>query len=139
MDYETYRERHFVDPPPEPRFRTEGLAGCALYLRDYDAAVDFYSTVLGPPAYVEGEYTRGWRLGSAWLSLFPGEAPPAAVEVHVRLVDPNDVDRMHAALVAAGATGPAPSDEFMYDPIRFGQVTDPFGVTFVLVADLEAS
>jgi hypothetical protein len=137
MDYETYRRRNFVDPPPTARFRVDGLAGVALYLPHYEDAVRFYAAVLGPPAYVEGESTHGWRLGDAWLTLFPGDREPAATEIHLRLADSVEVDRLHAAFLAAGATGPPPSNEYMFDPIRFGQVTDPFGTVIVLVADLD--
>lgn len=64
MNYETYRKKYFTEPAPSPRFRFSGLCGVALYFEDYRPAVDYYSTVLGPPAYVEGEGTRGWRIGS---------------------------------------------------------------------------
>jgi catechol 2,3-dioxygenase-like lactoylglutathione lyase family enzyme len=135
MDFETYRRSYFKDPEPEPTFPFVGLAGFAIYLPEFDEALRFYTEVLGPPAYREGEHTRGWRLGSAWLTLFPGDGPPAQMEVHIRLSNPAEVDRLHDAFLAAGATGQPPSDEMMYDPVRFGFLTDPFGTNLVLLAD----
>ena len=41
MDYETYRRKHFRDPPPEPRFPFSGSFGVTLYFEDFDAAVEF--------------------------------------------------------------------------------------------------
>jgi len=64
MDYDTYRRKYFTDPEPEQRFGFSGLHGITLFFSEYDAAVNFYQEVLGPPAYVEGEFTRGWRIGS---------------------------------------------------------------------------
>lgn len=135
MDYEAYRKKHFTDPAPQPRFEFSGLMGYALYLQDYQAALDFYTEVLGQPAYVEGEFTHGWQLGNAWLTLFPAqEGKPSSVEVHLKMAAPGDVDKLHAAFLAAGAEGPEPSDELMYEPLRFAMVTDPFGTQFLIVA-----
>ena len=72
MDYAAYREAYFVDPPPEPRFAHGGVFGVALFFEQYAEAVDFYSRVLGPPGYVEGDNTRGWRIG--------GSAPGSGVQ-----------------------------------------------------------
>ncbi len=55
MDYAHYREKFFVDPPPESRFEFRGLHGATVYFSDYEAAVNYYTRVLGPPTYVEGE------------------------------------------------------------------------------------
>jgi len=59
MNYEEYRKAYFTDPMPEARFGFNGSFGVTLYFEDYEAAVAFYSRVLGPPAYVEGKGTRG--------------------------------------------------------------------------------
>jgi hypothetical protein len=61
MDYESYKKAYFADPLPEPKFDFIGLHGIALYFNDYKAAVEYYTAVLGPPAYVEGKSTRGWQ------------------------------------------------------------------------------
>jgi len=84
MDYESYRSNYFVDPQPEPRFEYLGLYGVTLFFSDYEAAVDYYTRVLGPPAYVEGAGTRGWRLGNTWLTLLEWEkGSPRNVEFNI--------------------------------------------------------
>ena len=49
---------------------------------------------------------------------------------------PAEADRLHAAFIAAGATGPAPSDQLMYEPVRFCPVIDPFGTEILVYAPL---
>ena len=71
MDISEYRARYFVDPPPVPLYAFEGIGGVTLYFAHYDEAVGFYAQVLGPPAYVEGPRTNGWRIGMTWRTLFP--------------------------------------------------------------------
>ncbi len=74
MDYESYRQKYFAKPAPDPRFEFRGLYGTTLYFSDYEDAVDFYTRVLGDPAYVEGQGTRGWQLGNTWLTLLKGKS-----------------------------------------------------------------
>ena len=69
MDYESYKANFFVDPPPQPRFDYIGLLGTTLYFEEFEQAVGYYSQVLGHPVYQEGAGTRGWRIGSTWLTL----------------------------------------------------------------------
>ena len=137
MDYEAYRQAHFVEPAPQPRFGLAGLHGFALFVRDYEAAIAYYTTVLGPPAYVEGESTQGWQIGTSWLTLFPSESGnPDNVEVHILMATPAEADRLHGAFIAAGGTGEPPSDQLMYEPIRYCAVRDPFGTNLLIVARL---
>lgn len=63
MDYEIYRQNYFVDPPPKPRLNFAGIYGFSLFFEAYEEALDYYSRVFGPPAYKEGDFTRGWKLG----------------------------------------------------------------------------
>ena len=74
VDFEAYRKAHFTDPPPTQVFPFTGPFGVTLYFEDFDAAVAYYAEMLGPPDYVEGEGTRGWAIGSGWLTLLKGEA-----------------------------------------------------------------
>lgn len=67
MDFETYRKRFFANPSPQQRFEFAGLFGLTLYFEYYEAAVAYYQKVLGPPAYIEGEGTKGWQIGTTWL------------------------------------------------------------------------
>jgi hypothetical protein len=71
MDFDSYHKAFYVQPAPEPRFRFSGSFGTTLYVEDFRDAVVFYDTVLGPPAYVEGEDTRGWPIGNGCARL-PG-------------------------------------------------------------------
>lgn len=137
LDFEAYREAFYADPQPESRFAFEGLRGVALYFDRYDEAVAFYTEVLGPPNYVEGSATRGWLLGDSWLTLFAAKVGvPANAETQIRMSSPAEADRLHAAFLAAGAAGEAPTDELMYEPIRFAALTDPFGTEILVYARL---
>ena len=137
MDYAEYRRRFYADPPPEPRFRFAGAGGPVLFIHPYAEAVAFYTRVLGPPGYLEGEGTRGWRIGDAWLTLFPADTgAPANTEIGLVMENPEEADRLHAAFLAAGATGEPPSDQLMYEPIRYAPLTDPFGTNLVIWARL---
>ena len=134
MDYESYRKQNFVDPQPESRFAFAGILGATLYYQDYTAALAFYTEVLGPPAYIEGEHTHGWQIGETWLTLFPSkQGNPINVEVGFYVETPAEVDRLYAAFLAAGATGEPPIDTLMYTPVRMCVLTDPFGVSLAVV------
>lgn len=135
MDYDTYRRVNFVDPPPAPRFDLDGVLGVTLYFSEYQTAVEFYTRVLGPPAYSEGSGTRGWRLGGTWLTLLAGgSGAPAGVEVPIVASSPAEAERLQRAFIDAGAVGPAPSDQLMYVPVRACPVTDPFGTEILIHA-----
>lgn len=133
MDYQDYRDQYFVNPPPRPRFAFTGLHGCTLYFQDYEQAVDYYQHVLGPPAYVEGDSTTGWRVGATWLTLLRGQnGNPHNVEVMVEMPTPVEADRLQAAFIAAGGQGSAPQDTLMYEPVHCCYISDPFG-THIMV------
>ena len=136
-DYEQYRASYFADPEPQPRFQYAGLHGVALYFHDYDQAVTWYTRVFGPPAYAEDEDTRGWKLGDIWLTLFPSVAGnPVNNEVHLLLKTPEEAERVHAAFIEAGGRGEDPSDQLMYEPLRFCPAEDPFGTRWLILARL---
>ncbi|MEM7118726.1 MAG: VOC family protein [Chloroflexota bacterium] len=137
MDYETYREQYFVEPAPEQRFGFEGLMGAVLFFAAYETAVSFYEQVLGPPAYVEGDSTKGWQLGATWLTLLRGrKGDPSNVEIPVVMSSPAEAERLQQAFVAAGATGVPPSDQLMYWPVRSCPVRDPFGTNIMIYSRL---
>lgn len=140
MDYKTYRRLYFVDPPPRPRFPFAGLGGVSLYVHEYGRALAFYEAVLGPPAYVEGEWTRGWPIGNDWLTLFPAdEGGPGNMDLTIEMDTAAAVTRLYEAFIAAGATGDPPSDQLMYQPVRYAAVTDPFGTVIVIISPLDES
>jgi hypothetical protein len=135
MDYETYRANFLVDPAPEQRFAFEGGVWATLYFEDYEAAIRYYTQVLGPPSYVEGEGTRGWRIGSAWLTLLQGKAGnPENIELNFVMDSPAEAERLQAAFVEAGGTGSQPSDQLMYVPVRMCPVVDPFGTEIIVTS-----
>jgi len=137
MDFEAYRKSYFVEPAPRPRFHFTGAFGVTLFYENYPAAVAFYERVLGPPAYVEGEGTRGWPIGSGWLTLLQGrQGNPQNVEVTFELATAAEAEALQAGFITAGAKGVPPSDQLMYRPIRSCPVTDPFGVDLLMIAPL---
>ena len=103
----------------------------------FDSAVSYYRQVLGSPAYVEGEGTRGWPIGSGWLTLLRGKSGnPRNVEVTLQLESPEEAERLQRAFIEAGGEGPTPSDELMYEPIRSCPVRDPFGTEVLIISPL---
>lgn len=139
MDFNEYRAKYFTDPAPEQRFEFQGIRGAAVYYQDYQAALAYFEQVFGRPGYVEGEFTHGWLLGDTWLTVFPAETgAPSNVEVLLYMKDAAEVDRLHAAMIAAGGEGEPPVDTLMYAPVRIGMVKDPFGGVYTLVAEIEA-
>jgi catechol 2,3-dioxygenase-like lactoylglutathione lyase family enzyme len=135
MDYTTYRQKFFTRPVPQARFAFTGLHGITLFFADYTAAVDYYQRVLGPPAYVEGQGTRGWQIGGTWLTLLQGgTGSPQNVEVLIVMQTPAEAERLQAALIAAGGSGTAPADQLMYAPVRSCSVVDPFGTQILITA-----
>ena len=138
MDFDTYRKSYFADPPPDQRFKYRGLYGLTLYFQDYEAAVDYYQRVLGPPAYLEGEGTRGWQLGKTWLTLLKGnEGSPRNVEVMISMGAPEQADRLQEAFIEQGGSGPSPVDTLMYEPVHVCPVQDPFGTNIMIFSPAE--
>jgi len=120
-----------------PRFAFSGAFGVTLFFEEFAAATAFYGDVLGPPAYVEGDDTRGWRVGDGWLTLLPGKNRTSQyVEVQLRVDTPLEAERLQRAFVEAGGTGSASSDQLMYEPIRSCPARDPFGVDWLFLSCL---
>jgi hypothetical protein len=137
MNYQEYQAAYFTEPRPEPRYRFSGSFGVTLYFEEFDSAVGYYRQVLGPPAYVEGEGTRGWAIGSGWLTLLRGESGnPRNVEVTLQVETPEEAERLQRAFIEAGGEGPTPSDQLMYEPIRSCPVRDPFGTEILIISPL---
>lgn len=135
MNYEEYQKAYFTDPRPKPRYRFSGSFGITLYFEDFDSAVIYYRQVLGPPVYVEGQGTRGWPIGSGWLTLLRGTSGnPRNVEVALRMETPQEAERLQRAFIEAGGEGSPPSDALMYEPIRSCPVRDPFGTEILIIS-----
>ena len=133
MDHEEYQQNYFIQPPPRSHYRFSGRFYSTLYYEDYEAAVAFYSQVLGIPAYQEGEGTRGWQIGSGWLTLLRGRSGnPKNMELMIEVESVEEAENLHGSLLRAGASGAAPVDQVMYGPVRYCQATDPFGVELVI-------
>lgn len=137
MDFEAYRSAYFVEPAPPQRYNLMGTFGATLYYEDYDAAIAFYERVLGPPTYVEGHGTRGWPVGTGWLTLLKGkQGNPKNIEITFELETIEAAEALQQDFMAAGADGQAPSDQLMYRPVRACPVVDPFGVEIMVIAPL---
>lgn len=137
MDYESYQEKFFVTPQPAPRYDFCGLHGVTLFFEDFAAAVDYYTEVLGPPAYMEGEGTRGWQIGVTWLTLLKGNTGnPQNVEFNIVMKKPQEAESLQADFIDAGGQGDPPSDQLMYEPVRFCPVQDPFGANILILSPL---
>lgn len=133
MDYEAYRQSFFVEPPPEPGYAFTGQLGAALYFHEYERAVAYYQQVLGPPGYVEGDSTRGWRLGNTWLTLLRArQGSPSNVDLQIIMTSAEEAEKLQQGFIDAGGKGPAPSDQLMYDRIRSCPVEDPFGTMLMI-------
>ena len=137
MNDAKYQTHFFASPPPKPRFQFDGGFSIALFFADYEPAVDYYSEVLGPPTYVEGEYTRSWQIGPCWLTLLKGQnGSPQNMELIFQLSTPAEAEKLQQAFIQAGGVGPAPSDQIMHIPVRYCPVCDPFGTDLLLISPL---
>ncbi len=135
MDFESYKKAYFIDPPPTARYDFQRSIGITFYFEQFDSAVRYYTEVLGPPAYVEGKATRGWRLGNGWLTLLRGKADgPRNVEVTFVMASPAEAEKLQQAFIIAGGKGTPPTDELMYEPVRFCPVVDPFGTELLVIS-----
>jgi catechol 2,3-dioxygenase-like lactoylglutathione lyase family enzyme len=116
-------------------YNVKGLRYPSFYIKDYEKAVAFYTTVLGPPQN-DDDRIKGWFLGDSWLTLFPAEdlghdpeTNPRNAEFAIEVSAPGEVDRLYDAMLAAGATTcMAPEDTRMYEPMRFCAVDDPVSI-----------
>ena len=116
-------------------YRILDLNYFSLYIQDFKAAITFNSQVFGPWEYTEGDgELYGWRMGATWLTVFPRgdtqpEANPRNAEFAVQVAQPDQVDALHQALLAAGARNHTPPlNTRMYVAMRFACADDPFGV-----------
>jgi uncharacterized glyoxalase superfamily protein PhnB len=117
-------------------YQIVGLSYVSLYLKDFDEAISFYSSVFGPTEYKEGDHEiYGWRMGSTWLTVFQAKAGtskdsnPRNTEFAVQVSAPEEVDALYNALIEAGAKEcMPPRDTKMYEDMRYGCVDDHFGV-----------
>ena len=132
------RDERAGETAPGPRgqaFRVVGLAYVSLYCKDFEEAIAFYTRVFGEPLNVDAPGDiYGWKLGTTWLTLFPSRdgtrpgANPCNTEFAIQVAAPEEVDALLQALVDAGAApGWAAEDTWMYEPMRYGYVDDPFG------------
>jgi uncharacterized glyoxalase superfamily protein PhnB len=137
MNFDEYKRTYFVEPPPKQRFQFRSSFGTAVYYEDFEEAIAFYEKVLGPPVYVEGDGTRGWPVGSGWLTILKGsQGNPQNVEITLEVESAVQAEALQADFVRAGARGETPSDQLMYRPIRSCPVVDPFGLHIMVIAPL---
>jgi catechol 2,3-dioxygenase-like lactoylglutathione lyase family enzyme len=111
-----------------------GINYVSLYVKDFEAAVEFYSRILNPPTYEE-KNTYGWKMGTTWLTLFPSKygtsngSNPCNAEFAIQVDTPKAVDKLYEKFLEAGARDYCPpEDTKMYESMRFVCVDDPFGM-----------
>jgi uncharacterized glyoxalase superfamily protein PhnB len=135
-----------ADQDKKLNFKIVDLNYVSLYYQDFQAAIDFYTEVLGTPENVdEGMEIIGWRMGATWLTLFPSkESPhpgsnPRNAEFAIQVATPDEVDALYQAFIEAGAKkGWEPFDTEMYETMRFSYVDDPFGVRIDIICPLKS-
>ena len=115
----------------------------SLYLESLDEGVKFYSEILGPPIYKEGR-TYGWKTGATWLTLLPSSAGtckgmnPRNTEYAIQVEQPEQVDVLYNKLIELGSkVCMIPKDTWMYEPMRFACVDDPFGVRIDIYSSIK--
>jgi uncharacterized glyoxalase superfamily protein PhnB len=131
-----------LTPHGSQPYRIVTLNYVSLYLKDFRKATAFYSQVFGPPQFVnETATTFGWRMGATWLTLFSSqEGNPRNTEFAIQVSSPAEVDRLHQALLQAGAAEyMAPADTVMYEPMRFSCVDDPFSHKNAFLCDNQSN
>jgi len=137
MDLAEYKEKFFTDPQPESRYDYRGILGASIHYKDRAAALEFLQRVFGPPAYVEGKDTHGWKLGESWLSVFPSDVGTATnMDIPLYLQSAEEVDKLYRAFIEAGAEGEPPKNNLMYEQVRIAFLRDPFGVAWILLCDI---
>ena len=138
MDYEAYRKAYFTDPTPEILYGFGKFFGFALFFEKYEEAAAFYSSVLGPPAYVEGEFTRGWQLGTVWLTILKSSSGrPKNTEIQLVMTSDEDAEKLRQAFLEAGGSAEEPEKVLMYEPLKVYSMSDPFGTAYLLVTRSE--
>ena len=118
------------------RFDIVGLNYVSLYPADHAAALEYYASVFGPLDQVDLDLgVWGWKMGSTWLTVFPGSAGTdptgtmSNVEFAIQVATPDEVDRLYAAFMEAGVKGSlSPRTAVMYEEMRYCYVDDLFGV-----------
>lgn len=124
-------------------FQVIDLNYVSLYLEDLDEAKEFYSNLFGPPPYKEGRL-YGWKMGATWLTIFPSSAGtcsgnnPRNTEYAIQVERPEQVDVLYHKLIDLGSeVCRKPEDTWMYEPMRFACVDDPFGVRIDIYCPIE--
>ena len=117
-----------------PKFNIVALNYVTMYIKDYEAAIQFYTHIFGPADNITESF-YGWRMGTTWLTLFPSkdgthkDSNPRNAEFAIQVSSPEEVDRLHTIFIEAGAKNAwTPEDTEMYEAMRFSCVDDPFGM-----------
>ena len=125
-----------------PSFNIVGLNYVSLYFKEFEEAVEFYTKAFGNHTYKEGEI-YGWPMGSTYLTFFPSrngtstDSNPCNTEFAIQVASPTDVDAIYNHLLSLGAkTCMVPEDTWMYEPMRFACVDDPFGIRIDIYSPL---
>jgi len=124
-------------------FQVVDLNFVSLYLEDLDEGIEFYSKIFGPPVYKENRI-YGWRMGATWLTLFPSSggtctgSNPRNTEFAIQVEHPEQVDVLYKMFIdLESEMCREPEDTWMYEPMRFACVDDPFGVRVDIYCPIE--
>ncbi len=110
------------------RFQIVGVNYVDIAAVDHQRALRFYTDVFGPPEYEEGPEVHGWRLGRTWLTIFPAaDGVTSNVGFSIEVKTPQEALRLSKAFVRAGGTAAKPRLTWMYERMRYCQVTDAVG------------
>jgi hypothetical protein len=61
---------------------------------------------------------------------------PRNVEFNIVMKTSQDAECLQNAFIEAGGSGEPPSDQLMYEPVRFCPVVDPFGTNILIFSRL---
>ena len=120
-------------------YRIKGLNYVSFFVEDLPKVVEFYTKVLGEPQNVDPGEIYGWRTGNTWMTIFPSggavagssfsSGNPRNTVFMMEVESSEDVDRLYAAFIGAGATNAgSPENSTMYEYMRVAFVKDPFGM-----------
>lgn len=135
--------RNMDDTEKTNGFQVVDLNYVSLYLEDLDEGREFYSKLFGLPAYKEGRL-YGWKMGATWLTMFHSSAGtslgnnPRNTEFAIQVERPEQVDVLYQKFIDLGSkVCRKPEDTWMYEPMRFACVDDPFGVRVDIYCPIE--
>jgi predicted enzyme related to lactoylglutathione lyase len=133
--------------PSAASFTIVDLNFMSVYVKDYDRAIEFYSSVFGVPSEAHDKSDHvGWQMGRTWFTVLPArgglekDRNPCNAEFAIQVSAVHEVDALFQVLIREGAKHcMPPEDTEMYDKMRFCCVDDPFGVRIDVYCPIASS